>query len=100
MKSSKFLKEYQAVDSVVKWSYRGMTKCSPLKGLEIRRISQLSVEDVPQTIKIQLFLELLRLKKTVFARSANNTSSEFDFHNLKKENFSRGINSKGVIIND
>ena len=75
-------------------------KCSPLKGLEVQRIDQFSVEDTPQTIKIQLFLELLRLKRTVFAKSSNSTSNEFDFHYLKKEIFSKGINSKGVNIDD
>ncbi len=96
---SKFLKEYQGTELVVKWSYRGMKKCSPVKGLRFIGNSSFRVEFIPQTIKIKLFLQLLRLKLTVFAKSSNSFHSLFGFQVLPNMNLSKKINSKGVINN-
>jgi len=84
---------------VVKWSYRGMMKCSPAKGLRFIGNSSFRVEFIPQTIKIKMFLQLLRLKFTVFAKSSNSFRNLFGFQVLINMNLSKKINTKGVIIN-
>ncbi|OLS32563.1 MAG: hypothetical protein HeimAB125_07510 [Candidatus Heimdallarchaeota archaeon AB_125] len=84
---------------MVKWSYRGITKCSPLRGLNSIRRSLFRVEVMPQTIKTQLFLQLLRLELTVFAKSSNCIYSEFVFLDLKETNLNKKTNSKGVNNN-
>jgi len=76
-----------------------MKKCSPVKGLRFINNSSFRVEFIPQTIKIKLFLQLLRLKLTVFAKSSNSFSSLFGFQVLPNMNLSKKINSKGVINN-
>lgn len=99
LQPSKFLKEYQGIGLVVKWSYRGMKKCSPVKGLRFIGNSSLRVEFIPQTIKIKLFLQLLILKLTVFAKSSKSFNSLFGFQVLPNMNSSKNINSKGMINN-
>jgi len=54
---------------------------------------------MPQTIKTQLFLQLLRLELTVFAKSSNCIYSEFVFLDLKETNLNKKTNSKGVNNN-
>jgi len=76
-----------------------MMKCSPVKGLRFISNSSFRVEFIPQTIKILLFLQLLRLKLTVFAKSSNSFRNLFGFQVLTNMNLSKKINLKGVINN-
>ena len=84
---------------MVKWSYRGIMKCCPLRGLNLVMNYPTRVEDMPQTIKIQSFLNLLRLNYTKFVESSNCFYGMFVFDILKNKELSKK-QYKGVLNYD